>query len=234
MVVSRTENSGKPLAEKVGAIWSRFPEFPYSTDVIFVSVPDHSLETVLQNLKCGERTIVAHTAGSYGLEVFPQEIRRRAVFYPLQTFSPGRNINFREVPVLLETDDNEAAKILSGIASSISENVSFVGAERRKMLHLAAVFVCNFTNHMIAAGSDIVAAAGFDMEILHPLIKETVFKALEAGAADSQTGPAFRNDRNTIEKHLELLSSKPGFQELYRHVTQSIIEFYKPKKGDQF
>ena len=227
-VITRSEKSGKSLADLTGAAWSPIPDVPETTDVVFVCVPDHSLLQVLQNLHCGINTVVAHTAGSYGLEVFPSHIIKRGVFYPLQTFSEGRDIDFSEVPILLESDDEIAGRILSGVAKDISRNVTFVDTERRRFLHLAAVFACNFTNHMLTAGDKIASYAGFNSDILKPLIKETVSKALEAGPENSQTGPAVRNDTNTIEKHIEMLSS-PELRNLYEAVTKSIIDYYKKK-----
>lgn len=229
LVVSRTEKSGRELAESVSATWSDKLVFPQSTAIIIVAVPDHSLTSVLENLLCGEKTVVAHTAGSYGLNIFPARIVSKGVFYPLQTFSAGREINFKEVPILLEADDEDSRKMLNDIASSLSTKIEFVSSERRRWIHLAAVFACNFTNHMLTAGYDIASNAGAGDDILKPLIRETVAKALEAGPSNSQTGPAFRNDFNTIEKHLELLSDNLAFRDLYKHITSSIIEYYKIK-----
>jgi predicted short-subunit dehydrogenase-like oxidoreductase (DUF2520 family) len=98
------------------------------------------------------------------------------------------------------------------------------------MLHLAAVFVSNFTNHMLTEGKEIAVKAGFSFEILEPLIKETIQKAIDSGPENSQTGPAVRNDKNTIEKHLELLSFSPDLQKIYVDMTKSIIEYYKDKR----
>lgn len=232
LVVSRTEKSAKSLAAFVSSSWSTTLSFPSSSDIIIVAVPDHSLEGVLNEIECASHTIVAHTAGSLGLDIFPGKIKRKGVFYPLQTFSPGRKINFTEVPFLLEADNEATAEMLHTVASSLSRNVSFVDAERRRMLHLAAVFACNFTNHMLAAASEIARNAGFHANILDPLIKETISKALEHGPEKSQTGPAFRKDVNTIEKHLGLLSSTPWLRDLYKPVTESIMEHYKTRNSD--
>ncbi len=230
MVVSREEKKGKLLAESTKSHWSGELKIPGSTDIIFVAVPDHSLEQVLGSLKCDSRAIVVHTAGSYGLDIFPSRIIRKGIFYPFQTFSQGRSIDLSEVPFLLESDNDETANTLLEIASSLSKNVQFTDAERRRRLHLAAVFICNFTNHMFTAGNEIVKDAGFNPDIMEPLIKETIAKALTAGPGNSQTGPASRNDLNTIEKHLEMLSANPWMHDLYKAVTQSIINYYKQIK----
>ena len=132
---------------------------------------------------------------------------------------------FSEIPFLLESSDDESSLILRNIAESINGKVHFVDTEQRRMLHLAAVFVCNFTNHMLTVGSEVALKAGFHFEILAPLIHETISKAMDSGPQNSQTGPAVRNDKNTIEKHLELLSFSTELQRIYNEMTLSIIEY---------
>ena len=226
-IISETETSGKSLADSCKAIWSNDLRFQDSTDVIIVAVPDHKLKIVLDSLICNTKTLVVHTAGSFGLDVYPSHIKRKGIFYPLQTFSKNRKINFQGLPFLLEASDNESAELLKSMAETIHGKVYFVNTQQRIMLHLAAVFVCNFTNHMLTTGKEVALKAGFPFEILTPLITETISKALDSGPENSQTGPAVRHDKNTIEKHLELLSFSPGMQRIYKDLTQSIIEYYK-------
>jgi len=226
VIVSETEASGRSLADFCNALWSADLLFPDSTKVIIVAVPDHRLKNVLDKLKCSTGTLVVHTAGSFGLDVFPEHIRQKGVFYPLQTFSENSKISFPDLPFLLESSDDESSEILKNLTESIHGKVHFVDTEHRRMLHLAAVFACNFTNHMLTLGKAVVLKADFPFEILAPLIKETISKALESGPETSQTGPAVRHDQNTIEKHLELLSFSPGMQRIYNEMTISIIEYY--------
>jgi predicted short-subunit dehydrogenase-like oxidoreductase (DUF2520 family) len=228
-IVSENEVSGKPLAESCKAAWSPDLSFPNSTKVIIVAVPDHRLKSVLESVICSQDTVVAHTAGSFGLDIFPEKIKWRGIFYPLQTFSEGRKVSFFDLPFLLESSDDESAGILKTLAESIGGKVHFVDTEKRIMLHLAAVFVCNFTNHMLTLGREVALKADFPFEILTPLIKETISKAQDSGPENSQTGPAVRNDRNTIEKHLELLSFSPELQKIYNEMTHSIVDYYKTK-----
>jgi predicted short-subunit dehydrogenase-like oxidoreductase (DUF2520 family) len=233
-IVSQSELRGQKLAGSCNARWSSVLSFDKSNDIIIVSVPDHNLKEVLSKIKCAERTIVAHTAGSYGLDIFPGIIKRHGVFYPLQTFSIERHIDFRNLPFLLEASEPEAYEILKNLARKVGSNVYSVDAEHRKMLHLSAVFVCNFTNYMLTAGKEVAARAGMSFEILVPLIRETISKALENGPERSQTGPAIRNDSNTIEKHLELLSFSPELQKIYREMTKSIMGFYNIGNNGKF
>lgn len=226
-IVSEYEDHGAPLANRCNASWSSELKFPDSTDIIIVAVPDHKLKELLGNIDCHEHTLVAHTAGSYGLEVFPERLKRTGVLYPLQTFSKERKVDFSNLPFFIETSDKNFSDVLRKLVESIGGNVHFVDTERRKMLHLAAVFVCNFINHLLTAGNEVASRAGFSLEVLNPLITETVSKAIDLGPVRSQTGPAIRNDVNTIEKHLELLSFSPELQTIYREITRSIITHYK-------
>jgi predicted short-subunit dehydrogenase-like oxidoreductase (DUF2520 family) len=228
-IVSESESGGKFLADTCNAIWSDNLIFPESTGVIIVSIPDHRLKKVLSGIRCSPATLVVHTAGSMGLDLFPEHISHKGIFYPLQTFSKNRIVNFTGLPFLLESSDEESSHILKTLVESVSGKAYFVDTEHRRKLHLAAVFICNFTNHMLTLGKDIVLKAGFPFEIMAPLINETISKALDSGPENSQTGPAIRNDQNTIEKHLELLSYSPELQEIYRDLTQSIIDYYNNK-----
>jgi predicted short-subunit dehydrogenase-like oxidoreductase (DUF2520 family) len=227
IIVSETGNSGRKLADACNARWSTDLIFPQSTKIIIVTVPDQKLKKVLNDIICPPGTLVLHTAGSHGLEVFPDKIEKKGIFYPLQTFTHGRNIRFKDLPFLLEASDNQSSAIMKDLADSILGKVYFVNTMLRTQLHLAAVFVCNFTNHMLTEGKNIVLEAGFPFEILIPLIEETISKALSIGPENSQTGPAFRNDHNTIKKHLELLSFSPERKKIYKELTQSIIKYYK-------
>jgi predicted short-subunit dehydrogenase-like oxidoreductase (DUF2520 family) len=235
IVVSENETSGKPLADFCKAEWSHDLSFPDSTKVIIVAVPDSRLKSVLESVICNKDTLVAHSAGSFGLEIFPEKILKRGIFYPLQTFSKGRKIRFTDFPFLLEASDTESSGILKSLAESIGSKVHFVDTEQRRMIHLAAVFVCNFTNHMLTLGKNVALKADFPFELLVPLINETISKAIDSGPENSQTGPAVRNDMNTLEKHLELLSYSTELQKVYKVMTESIIEYFKrppnPPKG---
>jgi predicted short-subunit dehydrogenase-like oxidoreductase (DUF2520 family) len=226
-IVSRSEERGRSLASSRKATWSSDLVFPDSTRIILVSVPDHNLKEVLHNIRCSADTVVAHTAGSCGMDLFPEHIIHKGVFYPLQTFSQNRKVGFQDIPVLLEASDDEAAEILKNLAEAVSRKVYFVDLNRRMILHLAAIFICNFTNHMFTLGSEIASKADFKFDIFIPLIKETIAKAIEAGPQNSQTGPAVRHDLNTIEKHMDLLSFSPELQGIYKEMTESIIEYYK-------
>jgi predicted short-subunit dehydrogenase-like oxidoreductase (DUF2520 family) len=226
-ISSRNESNGRRLAGFYQAKWSVDLNFPVTSEVIIVAVPDNSLSEVLKALRCSESAVVAHTAGSLGLDVFPKGLKNTGVFYPLQTFSVNRKPDMSVVPFFIEASDQDCTEKLKNLAESISNSVYLSDTEHRRLLHLAAVFVSNFTNHMFTTGKDISSMAGFPFEVLKPLIKETVGKSIELGPENSQTGPAVRYDLNTIEKHMDLLSFSPELKNIYEQITKSIISYYK-------
>jgi len=226
-IVSARKKSGAILSTKCKADWSDNLIFPDSTQIIIVAVPDHSLRVVLENIKCGKDTVVAHTAGSFGLGIFPENLKRRGVFYPLQTFSKERRTKINGIPLFIEFSDEHSKDLLENLAASLGATVYYSDVEHRRLLHIAAVFVSNFTNHLFTAGNEVAAKSGFPFEVLKPLILETVKNAFELGPENSQTGPAARYDLNTIEKHLELLSFSPELKEIYNGMTKAIMHYYK-------
>lgn len=226
-IVSKSGVSSFKLADLCNASSKQDLNFSDRSDVIIAAVPDDALEGILKEISCNEDVIIAHTAGSMGLDIFPPHLKHRGVFYPLQTFSEGRCIEFKNIPFFLESSDQYTSEILRNLAESTGGKVHFADAEHRRLLHAAAVYVSNFTNHMLTAGKMIAGEAGFPFEILKPLINETILKATENGPEVSQTGPAVRNDRGTIDKHIALLSFSPDLQKLYLEITESIMSFYK-------
>jgi predicted short-subunit dehydrogenase-like oxidoreductase (DUF2520 family) len=226
-VVSPHRETGEKTALEYGATWSDKPLFADNTDIVIVAVPDHILGEVLASVKCSSKTVVAHTAGSFGLEIFPSGIVRRGVFYPLQTFTHGRIVSFPEIPLFTEAEDSYSESLLLSLGESLGCRVYRSDLPHRQLLHVAAVFVSNFTNYMLTSGKEISGKAGFSFDILQPLIIETVNKALQNGPDNSQTGPAVRYDLNTIEKHRELLSFSPELRKIYTEISGSIMKHYK-------
>ena len=190
-------------------------------------VSDTQIGAIAENLDFGN-AIVAHTAGSVSLNVLPDRLSHRGVFYPLQTFTAGRRIDFRQVPLLIEGEHPDTAAALRLLASELSDSVYEVSEQQRAQLHLAAVFACNFTNHMYAIAQELLAEKGLPPQLIGPLISETAAKALGSpSAAAVQTGPARRGDRQTQQKHLGLLEGHPQLQELYQKISTEIWETSK-------
>ncbi len=171
---------------------------------------------------------MAHTAGSVPLAAIPAKFARRAVFYPMQTFTKGREVDFSIIPVFLETASSDLRPELEEFARKLSGTVVWATSAQRVKVHLAAVFACNFANHMYAVGERIVRSAGLDFDVLKPLIAETAAKACDARSPlDVQTGPAVRNDFATKALHCDLLSFDLRLKNIYSTISQSIWETSK-------
>lgn len=188
-------------------------------DVYIISVSDNAIAEVAENLPFQNRLVV-HTSGTSELSVLDTK-NRKGVFYPLQTFSKSKEIDFTSIPICLEVENGEDFKTLQSLSQNISEKVFAISSEQRKSLHVAAVFVCNFVNHMYTIGNQICEEHNVPFEVLQPLIMETAQKISTLKPEDAQTGPALRNDTKTINKHLEFLQNS-DYQELYKLLTQSI------------
>lgn len=225
-IISKTGVSAKALAQKCNSSWSTELLIPENTDIVLVAIPDRTLKDVLHNVVCNNDTLIAHTAGSFGLEVFNRRFLHTGVFYPLQTFSNNRKLLFNEIPIFIEASDTSSGLILESVGKQIGKTVRFSDSSGRTLLHLSAVFINNFTNHILTEGKEIALRAGFSFEDLIPLLNETVKKACEIGPENAQTGPAVRNDMNTLKKHLDLLSFSPELSNIYQELSNSIIKRY--------
>jgi predicted short-subunit dehydrogenase-like oxidoreductase (DUF2520 family) len=185
-------------------------------DVTIIAVSDDAIAAVSSKVT---NSFVVHTSGSFPMKSLENKTRK-GVFYMLQTFSKEKEIHFSEVPFCLEAENERDAFLLETLAKSIGNKSYSLNSEQRKALHVAAVFVNNFTNHMYKIGSDICEENKVPFEILKPLIKETATKIETLSPKKAQTGPAVRNDQKTIKNQLELLDIDQ--QKIYTILTKSI------------
>lgn len=190
-------------------------------DVYIIAVSDIAINEV-SNLIPYENKLVVHTSGSVSLDELNAK-NRKGVFYPLQTFSKGKEINFSEVPICLEAQNEKDYEFLEKIAKSISTKTFSISSNQRKSLHVAAVFVCNFVNHLYELGNQVCQENQIPFEILQPLIKETASKIEILPPKLAQTGPAIRRDTVTINSHLNTLKDE-NKKEIYKILTKSIID----------
>jgi predicted short-subunit dehydrogenase-like oxidoreductase (DUF2520 family) len=190
-------------------------------DLFIIAVSDDSIAVVSSQIPFAN-ALVAHTSGGVPIDVLDSKLRK-AVFYPLQTFTKNMPIDFSEIPICLETQHQLDYEILETVAKSISKNINSINSQQRKALHVSAVFVNNFVNHLYQIGNDICIENNVDFEILKPLILETAKKIETLSPKQSQTGPAKRNDNATIESHLNFLTNE-NQKEIYKILTQSIQE----------
>jgi predicted short-subunit dehydrogenase-like oxidoreductase (DUF2520 family) len=192
-----------------------------NADLYLIAVSDDVIKSVSEAIPFRDK-LVAHTSGSVAI-IDLSDANRKAVFYPLQTLSKHKEINFKEIPICIEAQNEMDLDLLKTVANSISDKVFEINSEQRKALHVAAVFVSNFTNHLYKIGNDICIKHHVPFEILSPLILETAFKIQTLAPIEAQTGPAKRKDTQTINKHLSLLTDE-NQKEIYKILTKSIID----------
>jgi predicted short-subunit dehydrogenase-like oxidoreductase (DUF2520 family) len=218
---SKNPDHAAALSDTVGASpVTDLSEIESGADLLVIAVKDDAIAEVSNALK-GFPGLVVHTSGATGLDIL-SSFESYGVLYPLQTFSKGRPIDFTKVPLFVEANNLKTLNKLKDIASGLSSSVYEASGDQRKALHLSAVFACNFVNHLYALGNQVLQDNGLDFAMLRPLISETAEKVQFDMPLHVQTGPAVRNDEQTIRKHLELLEGKPELQEIYETLTKSI------------
>ena len=171
--------------------------------------------------------MVVHTSGSADMEVLEGASSNYGVIYPLQTFTFRRMLTLRDVPLCISANSMENIVRLKSFAYSLSNNVNIVTTEQRRALHLAAVYANNFANFMVTVAQDLLLDNGIDPGMLVPLIKQTAFNTAAGYAFKMQTGPAIREDMDTLSLHLDMLSSHPEYREIYELITKNIIQHKK-------
>ena len=225
-VYSRTEVSASELANRlsVGYVTS-LEEVCTDADVYMVAVKDAVLtELIPMVVKGREDALFVHTAGSMPMEVWKKHAVRHGVLYPMQTFSKAREVDFASVSFFVEANGTTELAVLKEMAETLSPKVYEASSEQRMYLHMAAVFACNFTNHMYALSAYLLEKNGLPFDAMLPLIDETARKVHGLPPREAQTGPAVRRDENVMGKHVAMLADEPQLQELYRMISQSIQE----------
>ncbi|WP_338872781.1 DUF2520 domain-containing protein [Spirosoma sp. SC4-14] len=205
------------------------------SQLFILAVPDDAIEAVCARLVLPENSILVHTSGSQSLRALQNWVTvysdvpvQTGVFYALQTFSKGQSfMDFNEIPLCLEASDKETEDLLVKLGQDVSDIVYLITSAERRTLHLAAVFACNFTNHLLAIAHDLTTDNGLEFDLLQPIIRETIRKGLAASdPADVQTGPARRGDLTTIESHLAQLEQQPRLAEIYQIISENIQQRY--------
>lgn len=224
-VFSRKLESASALAEKVNAAFTNdLSQLLPEADLYIVAVKDSAILEVLENLHIKSDQLIVHTAGSVPMSILDGFSNAYGVFYPLQTFSKSRKIDFSNIPICIEASHPSNFLALEKLAGRLSSSVNQINSDERKTLHLAAVFVNNFVNHFYAIGADILRDKKLDFGLLKPLILETAEKVQELQPSAAQTGPAKRYDQGIIAAQLKMLHDKPEYQKIYSFVTESIFQ----------
>lgn len=192
-------------------------------DIFIMCISDDAIEETAQEIALPENAIIIHTSGSQSINKLAYTTTENiGVFYPLQTFTKSKRVSFEDVPILIEAENTYTVKVLKKLGKSISKKVIQVGSKDRMAIHVAAVFACNFTNHLFGAANNILKRQGFEFELLRPLIAETINKSLDIGPENAQTGPAARGDLQTLDKHMSFLE-KSEYKDLYQLITEKIL-----------
>ncbi|MGZ3754232.1 MAG: Rossmann-like and DUF2520 domain-containing protein [Mucilaginibacter sp.] len=232
-VYSRNIQNAALLAYHVKAeAVDRLDALNTETDLFIIAVKDDIIGPVAEQL-AGYQKLMVHTSGAtdlFTLLAFSDDV---GVFYPLQTFSKNREVDFLLVPLCIEGATTEITSLLTHLAQTISNKVYTITSEKRKILHLAAVFACNFPNYLYAIAQQLLAQQHMEFDMLKPLIMETAEKVQQNLPAQVQTGPAVRHDEITMDFHLKLLNNQPELQEIYTLLSQGIIKLDIPTRGDK-
>jgi predicted short-subunit dehydrogenase-like oxidoreductase (DUF2520 family) len=200
-----------------------------NANLFIIAVSDHAIAQIAEAVLLPEGSILVHTSGTMPLDILSYSSADfTGVLYPLQGFSKKKEIPFEEVPFLLEAEDKDTLRNLKKLCKSLKAPSYEIRSKDRRTIHVAAVFAANFTNHMVYLAESIMQRQGLPFNILKPLIIEQMNKALQIGAHEAQTGPASRNDINTLENHHDYLSYNEQLAEIYRIISQDIID------GQQF
>jgi len=222
-VYSKSIENAKVLAKKLDAHFTNDLTKLKSADLIIVSINDDAILSVLSQIK---NNAIVHTSGSIGLNIFEKKFSNYGVFYPLQTFNKEVDVNISEIPFCIEGNSLEFEKQLIEIAKSLSNNVVKMNSQQRKQLHIAAVFACNFSNHMYSIADDLLAKKNIDFKILLPLIRQTITNLERNRPKEVQTGPAKRKDIAIIQEHIATIKEKE-IKELYQKITTNIIKYHE-------
>lgn len=197
--------------------------FPLEAEIVLICVADKAIKEVIKKLPALKKsTVLAHTAGSVPMNVLKGKSENIGVFYPLQTFTKGVELDYSDIPFFIEGNNNYSFEKLSSLASCISRNVREANSEQRKKLHLASVIACNFSNELASISNNILKDCGMEFKMLLPLMKQMVKKLESVSPEEAQTGPACRGDIEVIDMHLKMLENYPAYQNLYKNLSYMI------------
>ncbi|OFX62348.1 MAG: hypothetical protein A2066_14255 [Bacteroidetes bacterium GWB2_41_8] len=232
-VYSRKIESAKQLADKVNAPFTNnLSQLIADADIYIIAVKDSAIQEILENINLNEDQLIVHTAGSVPMSILDGFTNCYGVFYPLQTFSKSRKVDFSNIPICIEANHPSTTMKLEKLGERLSSSVNQINSEERKSLHLAAVFVNNFVNHFYSIGAEILHDKKLDFGLLKPLIRETAEKINTLHPLEAQTGPAKRNDQSIINAQLKMLHDQPEYQKIYSFVTESIFQLQQKHSHD--
>lgn len=229
-IMSRTMKSAVELASEIGCSFATdYADINRNADLYILCVTDSSIGLILRQLKLGEKLIV-HTSGSVGINVFYDYAVNYGNIYPLQSFSKFKDINYAEVPVFVEANTDENKQILIDLVKLVTPHVQVLNSQQRSILHLCAIFINNFPNHLCTIAEKLMKDNQLQFDLLKPLMKETLEKILKYSPYISQTGPAIRKDEIILQKHRDALTNYPDVLQIYNAITESIKKTHSQDK----
>ena len=224
-IYSRTREAAQSLAGELNTQGTADPaKLPLESDFFIFCVPDRAVAEVAGQFR-DRKGIWLHTAGALSMDVYQGIARDYGVLYPVQSLSRERKIRMGHIPFLLEASSPLVMGLIKDLVSSISDHVEEADSATRLRIHLASVFANNFSNHMVHVAHKLLADSHLDPKLLDPLIEETFQKLKDLDPRSAQTGPAARGDRETMDKHIELLKDHPEWEKLYTFISRDIERF---------
>jgi len=221
-IYNRSDDAGKELALTVAGSFTSDCSVLAPADIYLIAVKDDGIHEVAAQLRVRDK-IVAHTSGTMPKDILKNSSTDYGIFYPLQTMTKVSKVNFKNVPLLIEGNNEVTTDKLELLAKSISQNVHRVSEEQRQWIHIAAVFANNFPNYLFVLADRMLEEQGLSFEILKPLIFSFIQNLQEHSPSEMQTGPAIRGDQRTIEQHILLLRNNPELQKIYQLLTTGIM-----------
>lgn len=224
-IYSRSIESARELGMKTGISYTTdiFAVYP-DCDIYIFCVSDDALIALYKSIRINKEATILHTSGSLPMDIFKPFCKNYGVLYPLQTFTKKRDLDFNEIPLCIEASTTTVLNTIKEMAGRLSANVQEINSEKRKCLHLAAVFANNFTNHLYGMAGKLLETEGLDFNMLRPLIFETAHKVMLMSPENAQTGPARRGDEGILSMHKTLLKDKKKWLNVYTQLSDSIKE----------
>ena len=223
-ILNRSRLAGEKLARRVKAGYhADFSAADFKADLFLLAVSDTAIEDVAKSLGLKDQLLV-HTSGSVDMAVLSKASSNIGVFYPLQTFSKNKRINFGSIPLCIEANTHENEEKLLQLAKLISKKTRVLDSPQRKVLHMTAVFAGNFSNFMYTIAEDLLKKHGIPFSLLKPLILQTAAAARHEDVFSGQTGPAIRGDARIMDEHLEMLAKHGVYMEIYDLISKNIIK----------
>jgi len=226
-IFSRNPVSGNHLASIAKCNYTNnIKDVNPKADLYIFSMNDEANIEIAKNLQIEKNKILVHTAGSLSMNIFKNKTENFGVLYPFQTFSKEISLDFSTVPFCIEASNEETLNVLKELSSALNCKHYEINESKRSLLHLSGVFASNFMNHCVFLGTEILKNAEIDIEIIKPLQDQSFYKISNFSAYESQTGPALRNDKISMQKHLEFLENDKNLSDIYRLLSQSIYKTY--------